>query len=250
MPNTQWYYTDAQQERQGPLATAQLRQLIAQGDLVESALVWRPGMEQWQPLQDFAQELVLPEFREASNDTSNDTSNPYAATATATATAIGESVAEVDDKLKAYADFVGNNFDKYRQKWRLDGKYPNAKDTWHWPAFFFGAMWMLYRKMYALAAMWAGGSVALATVLVMLGIPDMAGLGVNIGIAAAAGGLGNSFYLKHAQKQIQQVASTNSGGAHALRVQLRLRGGTSGAAVVIGIIVMVGINLLIASVFA
>ena len=35
MPNTQWYYTDAQHERQGPLATAQMKQLFAAGGLAQ-----------------------------------------------------------------------------------------------------------------------------------------------------------------------------------------------------------------------
>lgn len=238
MPNTQWYYTDAQRERQGPVATPELKQLVAQGGLEQSALVWREGMGQWQPVQDFAQELALP----AANAASNDGINPYAAPTAA----VAEPVVEVDDQLRDYADFVGNNFDSYRLKWRLDEKQPSAKDTWHWPAFFFGIMWMLYRKMYALAAMWACGSTALAATLALLDMPDMAGLGINIGIAAAAGSLGNTFYLKHAQKQIQQAKSGHRGGVHALRAELHLRGGTSGFAVVVGLVVMVGFNVVIA----
>jgi len=239
MPNTQWYYTDAQHERQGPLATAQMKQLFAEGGLAPSALVWRAGMEQWQPVQDFALELAWPEPAEGKHDGSN----PYAAPAAV----VGEpSLALMDDTLKPYADFVGSNFDKYRRKWHLDAKHPHAKDTWHWPAFCFGLMWMLYRKMYLLAVMWGVGSLLLSTALRLMGIPDLAAWGVSIGIAVAAGGLGNAFYLKHAQKQIQQVASANTGGAHALRAQLRLRGGTSIAAVFTGIFVMIVINVTIA----
>lgn len=238
MPNTQWYYTDVQHERQGPLATAQMKQLFAQGGLAQSALVWRAGMQQWQPLQDLAQELAWTEPAEGRHDGGN----PYAAPAAA----VGEPAALMDDKLRPYADFVGNNFDKYRRKWHLDGKHPNAKDTWHWPAFCFGVMWMLYRKMYALAVLWGGGSVLLATTLRIMRIPDLAAWGVSIGIAVAAGGLGNAFYLKHAQKQIQQATSANTGGVHALRATLRMRGGTSVAAVVTGVFVMVAINAMIA----
>jgi len=107
-------------------------------------------------------------------------------------------------------------------------------------------MWMLYRKMYLLAVMWGVGSLLLSTALRLMGIPDLAAWGVSIGIAVAAGGLGNAFYLKHAQKQIQQVTAANTGGAHALRAQLRLRGGTSIAAVFTGIFVMIVINVTIA----
>lgn len=237
MPNTQWYYTDAQHERQGPLATPQLQQLIAEGGLAPASLLWRAGMEQWQPLQNFAQELTLP----GANDAPAAGGNPYAAPSAV----VADPVVELDDRLKPYADFVGSNFDKYRQKWHLDGKYPNAKDTWHWPAFFLGVLWMLYRKMYALAVLWGGGAMLLGTALRIMGIPEMAAWGVNIGIAVAAGGLGNAFYLKHTQKQIQQLTSANTGGANALRAQLRLRGGTSVAAVVTGIFVLILLNVTI-----
>ena len=241
MPNTQWYYADAQQDRKGPFSTPQLKQLFAQGDVALSSLVWRAGMEQWLSLRHFAEELALP----AANGEGGDSSNPYVAPGSA----VVEPVAAVGDKLQAYADVVGNNFDKYRKKWRLDERQPSAKDTWHWPAFFFGAMWMFYRKMYAIGVMWAGGSLLLSAMLMLLGVPDLVASGISIGIAAAAGGLGNTFYLKHTQKLIQQVSSANAGRAHSMRAELRLRGGTSGAAVVVGNLVMAGLNQLIVSMF-
>jgi len=54
-----WYYADAQRERQGPLAAEELAQLFHQGRLRLDTLVWREGLADWRPLRDFTGELAL-----------------------------------------------------------------------------------------------------------------------------------------------------------------------------------------------
>ena len=54
-----WYYADAHRQRQGPLTSEALVQRFQQGELRLDTLVWREGLSQWQPLQDFALELAL-----------------------------------------------------------------------------------------------------------------------------------------------------------------------------------------------
>ena len=54
-----WYYADAQRQRQGPLAAEELAQLFHQGRLRLDTLVWREGLADWQPLRDFTGELAL-----------------------------------------------------------------------------------------------------------------------------------------------------------------------------------------------
>ena len=52
-----------------------------------------------------------------------------------------------DEELRAY---VGPNSEKYSnkfKKFKVKGVDSFAL-TWHWPAFFAGCWWMLYRKMY------------------------------------------------------------------------------------------------------
>ncbi|MGH8060514.1 MAG: RDD family protein [Pseudoxanthomonas sp.] len=54
-----WYYADAEQQRQGPLSAGEMAQRFHQGRLRLDTLVWRDGLAEWQPLRDFTQELAL-----------------------------------------------------------------------------------------------------------------------------------------------------------------------------------------------
>jgi type IV pilus assembly protein PilA len=56
---SQWYYVDANEQRQGPVAVAALAQAYAAGWLDRDSLVWRDGMAQWQPLSACAGELGI-----------------------------------------------------------------------------------------------------------------------------------------------------------------------------------------------
>lgn len=56
---SQWYYADAQRERHGPVDADTLRGKFRQSELNLSTLVWREGMDQWQPLSAVAGELQL-----------------------------------------------------------------------------------------------------------------------------------------------------------------------------------------------
>jgi uncharacterized RDD family membrane protein YckC len=56
-----WYYADALRQRQGPVASEALVQRFQRGELRLDTLVWREGLDQWQPLRDFSQALGLHE---------------------------------------------------------------------------------------------------------------------------------------------------------------------------------------------
>jgi hypothetical protein len=49
---------------------------------------------------------------------------------------------------------------------------PRRSGTWHWPAFLLGVIWMMYRRMYRLAAMWAGLLVLISVVETLLDVPE------------------------------------------------------------------------------
>lgn len=52
-----------------------------------------------------------------------------------------------------FSSFIGKNAEKYIRKFRkfhVDGG-DSFSVTWHWPAFFFGFWWLLYRKLYVWA---------------------------------------------------------------------------------------------------
>lgn len=54
-----WYYADAERQRQGPLTAEELTQRFHQGRLRLDTLVWRDGLADWQPLRAFTEELAL-----------------------------------------------------------------------------------------------------------------------------------------------------------------------------------------------
>lgn len=57
---TDWYYSDSQRQRHGPVDAAALRRLHETGALDADALVWRDGWAQWRPWREASAELGLP----------------------------------------------------------------------------------------------------------------------------------------------------------------------------------------------
>ncbi|WP_196778613.1 RDD family protein [Cognatilysobacter tabacisoli] len=55
---SQWYYSDAQRNRHGPVATETMAELHAAGDLAADTLVWRDGLASWQPWSALVGEVV------------------------------------------------------------------------------------------------------------------------------------------------------------------------------------------------
>ncbi|MDN5781726.1 MAG: DUF4339 domain-containing protein, partial [Luteimonas sp.] len=55
---TQWYYSDYERNRHGPVSAADLAMLHDNGQLAADTLVWREGMAQWQPWHAVAGEVL------------------------------------------------------------------------------------------------------------------------------------------------------------------------------------------------
>ena len=51
---THWYYADAQGQRQGPFSAEELAGHVRAERLAAHSLVWRDGLEMWQPLASMA----------------------------------------------------------------------------------------------------------------------------------------------------------------------------------------------------
>src|SRR5688572_15705924 len=56
---TQWYYAGRDRQRLGPVSAEELVAHYRYGRVALDTLVWRDGLEQWQRLGDFADELGL-----------------------------------------------------------------------------------------------------------------------------------------------------------------------------------------------
>ncbi|MEQ8081136.1 RDD family protein [Xanthomonas hortorum pv. vitians] len=106
---TQWYYADAQRERQGPIDTDTLVARLSQGIIDRSSLVWREGLPQWVALREVAAELgvdtPVPAPPEPTGYTSVDVpgSEPQAT--------VYPTSAPVDNAPAAVAPFAGSAVD-------------------------------------------------------------------------------------------------------------------------------------------
>lgn len=55
---TEWYYSDAQRQQQGPVGSEELASLHGRGLLAPDSLVWREGLSAWVPWREIMHEVV------------------------------------------------------------------------------------------------------------------------------------------------------------------------------------------------
>jgi len=140
------------------------------------------------------------------------------------------------------ASVVGGNFPVYRQRWRLDQGIATGAGTWHWPAFLIGLVWMMYRRMYRLAALWVGLLLLISVVETLLDVPEGVSLVITIALSVTTGTFGNTWYLAHCQRLIAQARAVSGGDDARLRSELTARGGTSVVATLIAIVIAVALS--------
>lgn len=247
MQEAQWWYANGRQSS-GPVDLAGLRQLQREGTVTARTLLWCEGMPSWRPLAELDQASTLVEVApvldidaapaaEVIAPSVGDPSDPYRASVAAPDVA---AAAGLEGEMALYASVVGGNFPIYRQRWRLDqGGIATGSGTWHWPAFLLGLIWMMYRKMYRLAAMWAGLLLLISVVETLLDVPDGLSLVITFALSITTGIFGNSWYLAHCQRLIAQARAVTGGDDARLRSELTARGGTSVVATLIAIVIAV-----------
>jgi len=141
------------------------------------------------------------------------------------------------DLLAAYvgpknADYYARKFDKF--------KSGGGSISWHWPAFFVSAWWLLYRKMWLNAFLYW---MVLPTGLSILTIFVAAATGAEAAAIFYYGSyifitflllpmFANRLYYKHAQAKANKVASVTS-SAEQQSAELARIGGTSGVILII-----------------
>ncbi|MBH1432479.1 DUF2628 domain-containing protein [Stenotrophomonas maltophilia] len=255
MQEAQWWYANSRQS-EGPVDLAGLRRLQQDGTVTARTLLWCEGMPSWRPLAELDQpstpieaapalDLDAAPSAEAIAPDVGDPSDPYRAPVAAPDTA---AAAGLEGEMALYASVVGGNFPIYRQRWRLDQGIATGSGTWHWPAFLLGLIWMMYRKMYRLAAMWTGLLLLVSVVETLLDVPDGLSLVITFALGITTGIFGNSWYLAHCQRQIAQARAVTGGDEARLRSELTARGGTSvvatlGAIVIATVLSIVGAAL-------
>lgn len=99
---SQWYYSDSQRNRHGPVESADLAMLHANGQLPPETLVWREGMSNWAPWRTVMHE-VLPAAAPAAAPTADPFADPFAAPVAAAAPASDPFALEPTDTAPAAA---------------------------------------------------------------------------------------------------------------------------------------------------
>ncbi|MHC1675086.1 DUF2628 domain-containing protein [Stenotrophomonas maltophilia] len=249
MQEAQWWYANGRQSS-GPVDLAGLRQLQQEGTVTARTLLWCEGMPSWRPLAELEQASTPVEVAPALDIDAapavegiapdvGDPSDPYRAPAAAPDRA---AAAGLEGEMALYASVVGGNFPIYRQRWGLDQGVATGSGTWHWPAFLLGLIWMMYRRMYRLAAMWAGLLLLISVVETWLDVPDGLSLVITFALSITTGIFGNSWYLAHCQRLIAQARAVTGDDDARLRSELTARGGTSVVATLIAIVIAVALS--------
>jgi len=121
--------------------------------------------------------------------------------------------------------YVGPNWDGFRpvaERLRDGG----IGIGWSWSAFFFQALWLVYRRRFA----WAVIIMLLPGAVDYL-MPVVSGF-LSLPAVIAIGVFGKSVYLRHALRRVDQIVAATTDERERLR-QIDLAGGVDGNAVVV-----------------
>lgn len=138
---------------------------------------------------------------------------------------------------------VGDRFPTYRRFWRLDETTPGTPRRWHWPAFLFSSLWLIYRRMYFWGVIWFVLPPLLMTAASLMG-PLWLALLPPLASRVLSGLLANTLYLSHCRKLIGRI-NVSYAGAHRRDAELRRAGGVSYTALVVALAVTASQNTLI-----
>jgi hypothetical protein len=144
----------------------------------------------------------------------------------------GMGTGAASNALDDAAAFIGPKADYYIPAFqKMDSS--GSAISWNWSAFFFGVLWMLYRKMYLYALVIWG-------VTFLLGVlTGGAGFGLSILEAIGIGLFGNWLYKRKVEEELAAAAPLEPA---ARKAQLAERGGVTWIPVIIlGVLTLLGI---------
>ena len=136
------------------------------------------------------------------------------------------------DEIRAFAGSNAHYYIQSFSKFTITGREKFCV-TWNWSCFGFTFLWMLYRKMYALAVI----------AFVIFCIP-----GVNILLHIGIGMVGNYLYYRHAKGKIIEIRATQS--ALNYYPVLEETGGVNRWIITLGIIMSIILAILFAVFFS
>jgi len=176
--------------------------------------------------------------------------NPYAPplSDTALADTSGGRGDLTDEEIRA---FVGENHDYYRGKWARANRTGGFYAGFNVAALIVSTLWLLFRKMYLAFAVLFLAQVAVMFVAAVAGSllggdASQVMIGVFAGLAVTKvtiGFLGNGLYLRRARRAVGAARLRGSIGESNVPY-LVTQGGTSMAAVAVGILANIVVNLI------
>jgi hypothetical protein len=209
----QQYWIWKNQAAEGPYSAEKLRELQMDLKIDADTLVCPDGGAEWVTLRSFS--VPTPPLPPAAS-VAVSVRNPPA-------------LQDGSDTSDVWNDFIGTNRDYYLSKWnRHKGKEWFV--SWNWAGFFFGCLWLLYRKMYVLFF-----AIYFSIVFFSYFLPIS-----GIGMAMLTGMYGNAFYRRHTTRKIREIRSSVD-PEHQERM-IKEEGGTSVLAVFGGIVLIVVIT--------
>ena len=123
--------------------------------------------------------------------------------------------------------FIQENIPYYRNKFDTIRQLAQ-KTSWNWAAFFFGPIWTLYRKMYAVTI----GIVCIQILMTLLGV---AGGLLGLLLMLAMGMFGNYLYMCTIQSRVTKMHTLDVQAGQQYLNQYR---GTSALGILVGVIVV------------
>ncbi|RDY26491.1 DUF2628 domain-containing protein [Romboutsia weinsteinii] len=136
---------------------------------------------------------------------------------------------------KDIENFINKNTEYYITKFKSI-KETGQQSSWNWPAFLIPGYWALYRKMYPV------GAIIIVTNLI-LSYKLMLGAIVGLGICIYFGMYGNSVYLKHVERQFNDIKFLDD---NSRKMAIGQKGGVNlGLAIAVPIIIFVLIFLIL-----
>jgi hypothetical protein len=108
---------------------------------------------------------------------------------------------------------------------------------WNWAAFFFGAYWFFYRKMYKIG-------VIFSVVLILCSFFGQFSFLFGLAVSIVSGIMGNYYYMRYIEEQLNIIRSLNDNLKHQYVLK---QAGTSLGAVLIALGCIVVFNIMLAS---
>lgn len=148
-----------------------------------------------------------------------------------------DEMTQVSQEQTQLAAYVKTKADYYLPRWAPLISSGSGRAGWNWAAFFLGAFWFPYRKMYKatflLYAVSIGEFLLEQAVFVgIMGLPEpplLVSAVATFTIAGVCGLYANSWYLSHVRGKVEEAERQGHSGNDLLR-SLAARGGTSLAA--------------------